>query len=360
MSYEIRPYQPGDEAGILDLYSQIYPHPRTPEQWAWEYRDTAAGSSIIYLVCKNSEIIGHYAIIPLPALCNGKNILLGKAEGAMIKPQERFIAARKGFVKELVNRGRLDAFAGGIPVIFGFTSTPRDFVKAGFQEVGKLYALQKDMPLKNRSKVWLKNKLGRTNDLLDVSLIEQVTNTMKLRSEIGKKGIETALEPQMPADVGSVSDDANMKTVLDVERNHDYLKWRYQRNPFVQATFISARREGTMLGWMAVSIAGSELGTGYILDTCVGRESSDAVLYALYQQAISYFKSHAVDHAICWHSEHPKDARMMDHFIRWGLRRRVHVINLVLQIDKQQVDPSFVIDTRNWSMSMALTEGRMG
>ncbi|MCJ8502100.1 GNAT family N-acetyltransferase [Desulfatitalea alkaliphila] len=360
MNYEIRPYQTGDETGILDLYRQIYPQPRTLAQWAWEYRDTAAGPSVIYVICKDKEIIGHYAILPLPAFCNGKKIYLGKAEGAMIKPQERFVAVRKGFFKELVNRGRTDAFNRGIPVIFGFTSKPRDFVMAGFQEAGKLYALQQDLRLKYKTKVWLKNKLGKSNDLLEASFLDKVCSTIKLRKEIANQQIETTTGPMMPADAAKIAAEIPTQGVIDVERSRDYLEWRYQHNPFAQAFFIAARCEGKLLGWMAVSVDGGDHGTGYILDTCIEGGSSDVVLYALYQRAMSHFKAKNVSYVNCWRSEHPKDAGIMDHYIRWGLRKRVHVINFVLHIDDQQVDPSFVMDIKNWSISMALTEGRMG
>lgn len=360
MSYDIRPYQPGDEAGILDLYRENYPTPRTLEQWTWEYKDTAAGPSVIYVICKNDEIIGHYAIIPLPAFCDGKKILLGKAEGAMIKPQERFIAARKGFLKELVKRGRLDAFAAGIPIIFGFTSQPRDFVKAGFQDIGKLYALQRDIHLTERAKVWLKNKLGKTSDLLKTSFVENIHSKMVLGREALKKRIVGSVEPTIPVDAAAITEQTDSKSVIDLERSQEYLIWRYERNPLARADILTARCEGRLLGWMAVSVSGNKKGTGYILDTCVGMEDRDAVLFSLFQQAMSYFKSKGVAHVICWRSDYAGDELMINNFIRWGQRREVHAINLVLQVNDQQVDPAFVMDTKNWSISMALTEGRVG
>jgi hypothetical protein len=52
-AYTVRPWRPGDEAGILALFNSVFGEgdpnfqPRTPEQWRWLYRDNPAGSQIV-------------------------------------------------------------------------------------------------------------------------------------------------------------------------------------------------------------------------------------------------------------------------------------------------------------------------
>ena len=91
----IRPYRPGDETAILDLYRVVFKLDMTLDEWRWYYRGgpTARGPVAVIVVAESADgrIIGHYAVQPRPFCLDGRRVTAGLVMGSMVAPEHRNI-----------------------------------------------------------------------------------------------------------------------------------------------------------------------------------------------------------------------------------------------------------------------------
>ena len=94
-SYTIRSYQPGDEAGILQLLNEVFAEdnpgyaPRTMEQWRWEYEQNPCGNEIVVAEEDGGRIIGHYACLPVRAKLGDRIVQCGQGVDSMVGREYR-------------------------------------------------------------------------------------------------------------------------------------------------------------------------------------------------------------------------------------------------------------------------------
>ncbi len=64
--WRVRPYAPGDEAGILALFRRVFGSTSTLEQWRWRTRQHPSGDALIFVTeeKQSGKLIGHIAAIP--------------------------------------------------------------------------------------------------------------------------------------------------------------------------------------------------------------------------------------------------------------------------------------------------------
>ncbi|MBU0754142.1 MAG: GNAT family N-acetyltransferase, partial [Planctomycetes bacterium] len=71
-NWTVRPYEPGDEEGILKLFNTVFSEVnpkfehRTMEEWYWQFRDSPLGNQTTVAVAEDGEVIGQYTSIPMP------------------------------------------------------------------------------------------------------------------------------------------------------------------------------------------------------------------------------------------------------------------------------------------------------
>lgn len=91
----IRPYRPGDETGVLDLYRVVFQLDMTLDEWRWYYGGgpTGRGPVAVIVVAESAEgrIIGHYAVQPRPFCLDGRRVTAGLVMGSMVAPEHRNI-----------------------------------------------------------------------------------------------------------------------------------------------------------------------------------------------------------------------------------------------------------------------------
>lgn len=99
----IRPYQSGDEEGILDCYNRIFPTPdgRIPERsmahWKWKYHGNPTGL-IQHVVAEHSKegIVGTYSGIPVRIWSEARDQLAAQGVDLMVLPKWRRHGKRPG------------------------------------------------------------------------------------------------------------------------------------------------------------------------------------------------------------------------------------------------------------------------
>lgn len=94
MKFTYRKYQPGDEIAINELYHAVTGRTRTVEQHAWQWLQTPAGESEMWLIEAKldngqTKLIGHHGIMALEFSYKGMPVRVGKTENTMVLPNFR-------------------------------------------------------------------------------------------------------------------------------------------------------------------------------------------------------------------------------------------------------------------------------
>ncbi len=91
-TYAIRPYEPGDEKGILRLFGRVFGRPgfpgRTEREWHWRFRENPAGTRI-WVGLHGEEIVSHFASVPVRVLLEGRPAMFGQIVDSMVDPAHR-------------------------------------------------------------------------------------------------------------------------------------------------------------------------------------------------------------------------------------------------------------------------------
>jgi len=84
-----RPYRDGDEAGILDLYREVFRLNLTSEYWRWAFTASPDGPSVIALIEMDGKVVGHYAVTPRKYWVQGELRTAGYDGATMLAPIAR-------------------------------------------------------------------------------------------------------------------------------------------------------------------------------------------------------------------------------------------------------------------------------
>lgn len=97
----MRPWRPGDEAGVLAGHNQIFPA-RSLAHWHWKFRDNPTGQVHVMLAEHESDgIVGAYVTLPAPFVVDGKPRLVGQCVDLWVLPQHRRAGPRPGLFVNL-------------------------------------------------------------------------------------------------------------------------------------------------------------------------------------------------------------------------------------------------------------------
>ena len=85
---EVRPYVPGDEEAILDLFRLAFGHELPLDVWRWRFLDNPAdpGRTFIHLMWDGPLLIGHYAVSPVRMRLAGREGLAALSMTTMTHP----------------------------------------------------------------------------------------------------------------------------------------------------------------------------------------------------------------------------------------------------------------------------------
>jgi hypothetical protein len=94
MKFSYRRYQDGDAPAINELYYQVTGRRRTVQQHAWQWLESPAGESEMWLIQAELEdgslkLIGHHGVMAEEFSHRGAPIRVGKTENTMVLPEFR-------------------------------------------------------------------------------------------------------------------------------------------------------------------------------------------------------------------------------------------------------------------------------
>jgi GNAT superfamily N-acetyltransferase len=109
MTLETRPYAPGDETAIQELFALTYGKPIAPELWRWRFLDNPYAPPVIDLAWDGDVLAAHYAVSPVMLAIDGEPRLAALSGTTMTHPDYRrrglFVQLASSVYERLANEG---------------------------------------------------------------------------------------------------------------------------------------------------------------------------------------------------------------------------------------------------------------
>ena len=211
----IRPYRPGDERAILDLFRRVFGVDRSLEHWRWKFLENPAGLYVRVVETPSGELIGHYGALPVLMKWGDRNLILTQIIDVMVDLRFRRGLKRPGLFallseSSIASIGTPGRASGG----YGFP-TP-DHLRigrraSGYVSLHPVQTLVKDLNSPNASR-------GKRTWLVTVE-------------EVARFGVEMDLLWQRCQGALSVA----------IVRDARYMNWRYVDCPDATYTKVVAR-----------------------------------------------------------------------------------------------------------------------
>jgi hypothetical protein len=98
----IRPYQPGDETGLLRGHNATFQPARSLAHWQWKFRDNPTGQIHVMVADHEQQgIVGAYVTLPVRVRADGVELLAGQCIDLFVLPEHRRHGKRPGLFVNL-------------------------------------------------------------------------------------------------------------------------------------------------------------------------------------------------------------------------------------------------------------------
>lgn len=216
--WTVRPYQPGDEGQILDLFTQVFGAQRSLQHWYWKFRDNPVGEIHIYLaVTASGRFVGQYAGLPVLFHWGGRTLQFVQILDVMVDPAFRSGLKKPGLFVKLAGpyiRDYSGAGGFGFPPLAHLRIGERVGYKAFHQVQQLACSLQKP-----RAPAWSRSIASWQWIVEEVQAFDARADRLWARCR-----------PELP--VAAI-------------RDARYLNWRYAQHPEVRYRLLAVRRRGS-------------------------------------------------------------------------------------------------------------------
>lgn len=356
-----RKYQEGDEALILSLLKLVLKQSLNrneellswvnPEYWNRMYKNNPAGNSMVFLAESAEKLVGHYALVPMRMLIEGKERIGTIAINIVIHPEYQ----GQGIFTTLVNQAAQEMSKERVPITFVFpnrNSYPIFIKKLGWFEACLLSPLFRPVNAESILKRQLSNKnipmiicgLG----LLLFSKIFCRTKKYPVNGKINIKKISSFDER-----IDDFFIKASKPYKIITIRDKKYLAWRYINSPTnSNYTIYLAEDKNDILGYIilkSIEHVSTNSKGGVIMDILTLPDRKD-VINSLITKTIEHFKENDAETIRC---NIPKNnmyyAFLKKHgFIPDFFAKKVNQPRLTAHINTINLSKKFFIDSKNW------------
>jgi GNAT superfamily N-acetyltransferase len=239
-------YEPGEEVSILNLFNRTFPKiPREIEDWKWEYQRNPFASPLIAIARSSGNVVGQEAYFAVPMKAGEQRVIGAQSVDTMVDPAWRGVGVFKKLVISTLEEGK----KRGFPLFYGFpnrNSYHGYIQRFGWVEVGKVARLIKVLDLGAALRARLRSPtLARWIGSLGAPL---------LRTYFAGSGKRSPVLTMAPVERFNGESDRLWQSLrarydFAVERESDYLNWRYLDHPSAGYKAWALREGGRLKGF---------------------------------------------------------------------------------------------------------------
>jgi hypothetical protein len=355
-TYTIRPYNPGDESGILELFKAAFKHDRLIEEWRWRFIDNPSGKACIYVCDDIGKIIGHYAVSPAIFNVKGSEYVGTQEIDLMVSSDYTKGLKKAGIFLKLGKILYEHVKRDGIHFTFGFpnqNSSPIGAKHLGWVKMDEipLYSFYLDKKIIDK-----KFKDSLTKKLMAFAFYEaQLTFFRLVRSFNSQKLNDIRQIDSFDEDVNTLWKENSKNYEISIIRNADYLNWRFFQHPKKPYKVFGLYKDKSLYGYIALKIQESEQDSfkeGLIVDIFT-RWDDIKTAKLLLIKAIDFFKTNKCDVVRSWMMP---DFFYNKAFKTSGFRRSLSKVNLYLNhLDDDPVHD--ILKNSRWFLTMSDSDG---
>jgi len=279
--WKARPFARGDEKALADLYETVLERPFEGAKWEWQFGEAASGSSHIMFADHDGTLVGQYATVPMRMQIQGERVLTSLSLDTMTHPGYR----RQGIFVALAREVYARTAEEGVNLVYGFpkkNSFPAMVKYLDFFVLDELPAMTR--PVNLAAILRRRTKTGFLSVLVGAPL--QWGFDLLRRRRVGGKDIKVVSFPQFPEAVNGLFGRIAPRFRNLIVRDHEYLSWRYDRNPALSYDRYFAYRGDVLAGYCVCGeTERRDLSIGLIVDLFADPKDEDVVA-ALVQAAL--------------------------------------------------------------------------
>jgi len=324
----IRRFQEGDEEKVNVLLTTVFGGRTATEYWRWKYKENPAGFyGNIQLAEEKGIITAWWGIIPVMLKVNDEIVRGAQAVDAATHPDYR----RQGLFETLCRMTFAGAVADGIHLTYSFPGRMSygAHMKMGWHDLGivprryrvlkagdalkpkadsHLLINAKPRNLRDTASIALKSLRKQALTAEEASQLRSIRHGLLLLAVL-LSNLRFLFRPdqvkRIPGLVIKEVDSFDERITpfwreisrhfpIAVDRNSEYLNWRYRRNPVSKYVIFIAENGGQIEGYMVLK---SEREEGIIMDI-ISRENR--VFVCLLDRALRYFINKDKAVVQCW------------------------------------------------------------
>lgn len=211
----VRPYRPGNEAEILELFQDVFGRPMPEDYWQWRFSDNPTKQIVIDLAWHDDLLASHYAVSPVVLHIDGEDTLSALSMTTMTHQDFR----GHGLFLRLAESVYSRMAAKDMKMVWGF---PNVLSHRGFV------------------------KYLNWSDISEVPTFRFVFSEVRPLPKPSSHIIELeSFDARFDQLWETVKDEYPVLT----KRDRSYLSWRYERNPGNTYLLISYLRDNRVLGY---------------------------------------------------------------------------------------------------------------
>ncbi len=301
-------------------------------------------------------IVGHYGLIPYPFLFDGKSYPGGKIEGSVVHKDYRSSNISQNHPElrnikifpQLIEEMKKEIKDRMVDFVFGF---PNDRANKPQQNAFHDFTFQASNFVKilNFNK-YLKIKFNIQNNILNKGVSSILSFALDRKSPSLVLEYKTDMHTGVPDDIHDLASESLGKNdLISIDRNPDFIRWRYRDNPVKNYSFLSSHHNGTLKGCLVYSI--SEQGgliNAEVSDLICDLKDTEAV-NRLLVNCIEILRRERADIVSFFVNKSRKLQTLFKALSHLGFIERSTIQNAFMYISERiSQESNFIYDINNW------------
>ena len=210
-----RPYSPGDESAILDLFRLSFQRETSRDYWQWRFCDNPTGKVQIELAWEEELLIGHYATSPVSLAIKGREYTTALSMTTMTHPSYRGRGLFPILASRLYERMRQDNYL----MVWGFPN---------YQSHG----------IFRKSLLW--------KDIYEIPMFHLNLGDLSTTPNVSECIVEVT---EFDIEFDKLWEKVKFEKNVILKRDRKYLNWRYSLNPLHEYRILSYVVNDELMGY---------------------------------------------------------------------------------------------------------------